>query len=46
VLWLRSLLCYGEYDCKLKKFREILLTTLALTNMTSLTSYEDFQFET
>jgi hypothetical protein len=29
-LWLRPLWCSGEYtyDCKLKKFREILLTTL------------------
>jgi hypothetical protein len=28
--WLRPLLCYGEYihDCKLKKFREMLSTTL------------------
>ena len=31
VWWLRPFLCYGEYtyDCKLKKFREMLLTTLA-----------------
>jgi uncharacterized membrane protein YedE/YeeE len=31
VWWLRPLLCYGEYtyDCKLKKFPEMLLTTLA-----------------
>ena len=27
--YLRPLLCYSEYDCKLKKFREMLLTTLA-----------------
>ena len=29
--WLRPLLCCGEYkyDCKLKKIREMLLTTLA-----------------
>jgi hypothetical protein len=31
VWWLRPLLCCGEYtyDCKLKKFREMSLTTLA-----------------
>ena len=31
VWWLCPLLCYGEYtyDCKLKKFREMLLMTLA-----------------
>ena len=31
VWWLRPLLCYGEYlyDCKLKKFHEMLSTTLA-----------------
>ena len=28
---LEAIMCYGEYtfDCKLKKFREMLLTTLA-----------------
>jgi hypothetical protein len=33
VWWLSPLLCYGEYtyDCKLKKIREMLLTTLAPT---------------
>jgi hypothetical protein len=43
VWWLRPLLYYGEYtfDCRLKKFHEMLLTTLAQTIMTS---YEDFQF--
>ena len=31
VWWLRPMLCYGEYthDCKLKQFREMILTTLA-----------------
>jgi hypothetical protein len=46
VWWLRPLLCYGEYlyDCKLKKFHEMLSTTLAhnqhdLWHITNMTSY-------
>jgi hypothetical protein len=48
VWWLCPLLCYDEYtyNCELKKFREMLLMTLAHNQQTSLTSYEDFQLET